>query len=84
MIVLLDTHVLLWAAGLPDRLPPEARELIENPATDLVYSAASLWEVAIKTGLGRADFDVDPRILRRGLLTADQRLGDYPGPIRVV
>ncbi len=84
MIVLLDTHVLLWAAGLCDRLPSEARELIENPATDLVYSAASLWEVAIKTGLGRADFDVDPRILRRGLLTADQRLGDYPGPIRVV
>ena len=128
MTALLDTHVLLWAAGLPDRLPSEARVLIENPATDLVYSAASLWEVAIKKALGRADFDVDPRILRRALLdngytelavtgahavevdllppihkdpfdrilvaqarvegmtllTADQRLGDYPGPIRVV
>jgi PIN domain nuclease of toxin-antitoxin system len=65
---LLDTHVLLWAAGVPDRLPADARTLIENPATELIYSVASLWEVAIKNGLGRADFSVDPSLLRRGLL----------------
>ena len=68
MNFLLDTHVLLWAAGEPDRLPAEARSFIEDPASELVYSAVSLWEVAIKKGLGRADFRVDPRVLRRGLL----------------
>ena len=68
MRFLLDTHVLLRAAEGPDRLPPEALRLIENPATELVYSAVSIWEVAIKNGLGRADFQVDPRLLRRGLL----------------
>ena len=68
MTVLLDTHVLLWAAGFPDRLPRGTRDLIEDEETELLYSAASIWEVAIKSGLGRPDFDVDPRILRRGLL----------------
>lgn len=68
MTVLLDTHVLLWAAGFADRLPRGTRDLIEDDETELLYSAASIWEVAIKSGLGRADFDVDPRILRRGLL----------------
>ena len=68
MKVLLDTHVLLWAAGVQTRLPREARELIEDPDTELVFSAASLWEVAIKSGLGRDDFRVDARLLRRGLL----------------
>jgi len=68
VIALLDTHLLLWAAGLPDRLPPEVRELLNDAASEPAYSAASLWEVAIKSGLGRADFVVDPRLLRRGLL----------------
>ena len=68
MNFLLDSHVLLWAAGVPDRLPADARTLIENPATELIYSVASLWEVAVKNGLGRADFRVDPSLLRRGLL----------------
>lgn len=71
MTVLLDTHVLLWAAGFPDRLSRGTRELIDDDETELLYSAASIWEVAIKSGLGRADFDVDPRILRRGLLEND-------------
>ena len=71
MNLLLDTHVLLWAAGTPERLPDEARALIENPETRPVFSAVSLWEVAIRNGLGRADFSVDPRLLRRGLLEND-------------
>jgi PIN domain nuclease of toxin-antitoxin system len=66
--LLLDTHLLLWAAGDPDRLPAVARELIENHDNDLLFSAASLWEVAIKRMLNRPDFLVDPRLLRRGLL----------------
>jgi PIN domain nuclease of toxin-antitoxin system len=68
MKLLLDTHLLLWAAFSPERLPAEARALIESPANELVFSAASLWEIAIKSGLGRDDFQVDARLLRRGLL----------------
>jgi len=65
---LLDTHVLLWAAGSPDRLSPEAHALLEDLNNELLFSAASLWEIAIKRGLGRSDFKVNPRVLRRGLL----------------
>lgn len=68
MKLLLDTHLLLWAAGAPDRLSALARALIEAPENELLFSAASLWEVAIKSGLGRDDFRVDARLLRRGLL----------------
>lgn len=68
MTVLLDTHLLLWAAGFPDRLSADARDILNHPDTKPAYSAASLWEVAIKSGLGRSDFVVDPRLLRRGLL----------------
>ncbi|MCS6997312.1 MAG: type II toxin-antitoxin system VapC family toxin [Casimicrobiaceae bacterium] len=68
MRVLLDTHILLWAAAGSRRLPDGARALIENPANTLVFSAASLWEVAIKARLGRPDFRCDPRLLRRGLI----------------
>lgn len=68
MNLLLDIHVLLWAAGASRQLPAEARALIEDPENRLFFSAASLWEIAIKKGLGRRDFSVDPRLLRRGLL----------------
>ena len=68
MKLLLDTHLLLWAAGMPQRLPEEARALIEQQDTELIVSVASLWEIAIKNGLGRQDFMVDPHLLRRGLL----------------
>lgn len=64
----LDTHLLLWAAGSPDRLSVAARALLDDPDNELLFSAASLWEIAIKRGLGPADFRVDPRVLRRGLL----------------
>jgi PIN domain nuclease of toxin-antitoxin system len=66
--LLLDTHVLLWAAAQPERLSPAARELLLNPQHELLFSAASIWEVSIKRGLGRDDFRVDGRLLRRGLL----------------
>jgi PIN domain nuclease of toxin-antitoxin system len=68
MKLLLDTHLLLWAASEPERLSAKARTLIDNPDNELLFSAASLWEVAIKRGLGRGDFQVDVRLLRRGLL----------------
>ena len=68
MKLLLDTHLLLWAAGAPERLSATARALIDDPANTPIFSVASLWEIAIKRGLGRPDFQVDPRRLRRGLL----------------
>jgi PIN domain nuclease of toxin-antitoxin system len=68
MKLLLDTHLLLWAAGQPKKLSRKARTLIEAPDNELFFSAASVWEVVIKRGLGREDFKVDPRLFRRGLL----------------
>jgi PIN domain nuclease of toxin-antitoxin system len=68
MKFLLDTHVLLWAAGEPTRLSANARRLLNDANNELLFSAASLWEIAIKRGLGRKDFSVDARLLRRGLL----------------
>jgi len=68
MKLLLDTHLLLWAAGEPRRLSKRARTVIDNPDNELLFSAASLWEAAIKRGLGREDFKADARLLRRGLL----------------
>jgi PIN domain nuclease of toxin-antitoxin system len=126
--LLLDTQVLLWAAGQPERLSAAARRLLSNRRNELLFSAASLWEIAIKKSLGRKDFRVEPRLLRRGLLdngyselsvtsvhavsidalpplhkdpfdrlllaqatnegitllTADEQLARYPGPVRKV
>jgi len=66
--LLLDTQLLLWAAGQPERLSAAARKLLDDPDNELLFSAASLWEITIKKGLGREDFRVEPRLLRRGLL----------------
>ena len=68
MKLLLDTHLLLWAAGQPERLSGEVRTLIDAAENELFFSAASIWEVVIKRALGRDDFRVDARLLRRGLL----------------
>lgn len=68
MKLLLDTHILLWAANEPERLSTQAIALLEDPDNELLFSAASLWEISIKNGLGRDDFKVDARLLRRGLL----------------
>ena len=67
MKLLLDTQILLWAAGVPERLPAGARKLLNDARSELLFSAASLWEIAIKRSLGRDDFRVEPRLLRRGL-----------------
>ena len=68
MNLLLDTHILLWAAAEPNKLSPEATAMISNENNRLYFSAASIWEVVIKNGLGRPDFHVDPHLLRRGLV----------------
>ena len=66
--VLLDTQLLLWAASGDRRLPPAVISRLNDPGTQPLFSAASIWEVVIKAGLGRADFQVDAALLRRGLL----------------
>ncbi len=53
MRVLLDTHVLLWAAFRKDRLSARAKKLIEAPANEILVSAASAWEIATKYRLGK-------------------------------
>jgi PIN domain nuclease of toxin-antitoxin system len=128
MKLLLDTQILLWAAGQRERLSAAANRHLGNSKNELIFSAASLWEIAIKRSLGREDFRVEPRLLRRGLLdngytelpvtsehavaidtlpswhkdpfdrillsqaiiegitllTADEQLARYPGPVRRV
>ncbi|MEW1974540.1 type II toxin-antitoxin system VapC family toxin [Microbacterium profundi] len=68
MRLLLDTHLLLWAGLQPDRLSPAMSELLEDESNLPMFSAASVWEISIKAGLGRADFTVDSRSFRRALI----------------
>ncbi len=58
MNILLDTHVALWAITDSPKLPKKARELIESPKSSVWISAATVWEIAIKHGLGRGDMPV--------------------------
>ena len=126
MQLLLDTHLLVWAMGEPERLDPALVRLLEDPMNTPVFSVASLWELVIKRGLDRPDFRLEPPLLRQALLeagwrdlpvvahhvlavgqlpglhrdpfdrlllaqaqadgllliTADQQLAQYPGPVR--
>ena len=68
MKLLLDTQVLLWSTLDPRLLSSAAFALMNDTRNSLLFSAATIWEVAIKFSLGRADFDLDPRVLRRALL----------------
>ena len=68
MRLLLDTQLLLWASISPHLLPSAAFALMSDPRNVLLFSVASMWEIAIKNSLGREDFLVEPRLLRRGLL----------------
>jgi PIN domain nuclease of toxin-antitoxin system len=72
--LLLDSHLLLWAASDPERISTNARDLIA--ASERYFSAASLWELAIKSALGRTDFVVDIAALYAGL--RDNQYGELP------
>jgi len=65
---LLDTHVVIWAAINPSRIPTLSRELIFNPLNNIFFSTVNIWEATIKYGLGKKVFPVEPHTLRRGLL----------------
>ena len=67
-MLLVDTHLLLWAAFEPDRLSAEAAKTLQSREIPLLFSLATVWEVAIKTSLGRPDFAVDPGLLHWTLL----------------
>lgn len=73
MRLLIDTHLLLWAAEQSKKLPRAARAHMANQDNELLFSVASLWEIAIKRSLGRPDFRVDVQQLRRALLENDYR-----------
>jgi PIN domain nuclease of toxin-antitoxin system len=60
MRILMDTHVLLWALGGSDRLSHAAAATIQDADNDVLFSAATIWEVAIKGALGKAGFGVSP------------------------
>ena len=68
MKLLFDTHLLLWTAENSRRLPKAAIKLIDDTDNELFFSAASLWEYAIRYQLTRDDMGVNPRLLRRSLL----------------
>ncbi len=96
MHLLLDTHLLVWAMGSPQRLPAGLAPMLEDPLNTPVFSVASLWELVIKQALGRPDFTLQPAVLRRALLDegwaelpiearhalAVAQLATYPGPVR--
>lgn len=60
MRLLLDTHVFLWLLAEPERLGKQL-DLLEDPTNQLLLSAASSWEIAIKAQIGRLDLPDDPR-----------------------
>ena len=68
MTILLDTQLALWAYFDQKRLSAEARSVLEDRQSKLVFSTASIWEIAIKRGRGKIGFQFDPRVLRRAML----------------
>jgi PIN domain nuclease of toxin-antitoxin system len=66
--LLLDTYVLLWASEPSPKLPRWAATFIDDPENTVLFSAASLWKLAIRRASARADFDVDPRVFRANMV----------------
>jgi len=59
--ILLDTHVWLWwTLGAEDRLPKDVRNLISSGSNRVVVSIVSLWEIALKSSLGKLTFPRPP------------------------
>lgn len=65
MRFLLDTHFVIWVAIDDPRLKPAARAVLNDPENQFLFSVSSIWEIAIKSALRRADFLFDPREIRR-------------------
>ena len=78
MRLLLDTQVWLWMVVAPDRLSPAARRLVSSDENDLVFSAASSWEIVIKHALGKLKLPGEPADLVPEWMT---RTGVTPLPV---
>lgn len=68
MRLVIDTHILVWATLESIRLPLRAVDILMDPVNDVYFSTASLWELAIKSSLGRANFSIDIARLQARLL----------------
>ena len=79
MRILLDTHYLIWAIDDPVRLSDAAAEALQDAACDVFFSAVSIWEIALKYGLGRPEFQTRPDQISR----AARRIGFQPMPVTI-
>ncbi|CAI0819158.1 type II toxin-antitoxin system VapC family toxin [Serratia fonticola] len=70
MDFLLDTNILLFMAYEPEKLTTYVVEVLEDTDKTLCFSAASIWEVVIKSNLNKPDFSIDPKQFREGLFDA--------------
>ncbi|ERK09224.1 type II toxin-antitoxin system VapC family toxin [Serratia sp. JSRIV001] len=70
MDFLLDTNILLFMAYEPEKLTADVVEVLEDTDKTLCFSAASIWEVVIKSNLNKPDFSIDPKQFREGLFDA--------------
>lgn len=70
MDFLLDTNILLFMAYEPEKLTTYIVEVLEDTDKTLCFSAASIWEVVIKSNLNKPDFSIDPKQFREGLFDA--------------
>ncbi len=77
MRILLDTNVLLWATSASSRLDRTARDMLEATSNTVLFSAASIWEIALKAGLGRSDFTISPE----SIVEAAARIGFVELPV---
>ncbi len=73
MNFLFDTHILLWTIAGDERLPARVRALLADPGNDFRFSAASVWEVAIKNALPRRALGISGNSFRREVLAAGFR-----------
>ncbi|SRR6266540_5387421 len=80
MRLLLDTHILLWALAEPKRIPKKTRTQLESAENDVLFSAASLWEVAIKVQAGRLTLPIP----LDDLSPAAEAMGFVELPVRAV
>ncbi|HEY9868751.1 MAG TPA: type II toxin-antitoxin system VapC family toxin [Candidatus Obscuribacterales bacterium] len=78
--LLVDTHVLLWAVAEPERLPVSFREQLEKPDNQVLFSAASIWELAIKLQIGRLSLEIAPE----EIAAAAVRIGFDELPVQAV
>jgi PIN domain nuclease of toxin-antitoxin system len=67
--ILLDTHVLIWALSEPNRISKDARAMIAERRNDVLFSAASIWEIAIKAQIGRVRFAFGPEQIAEEAVT---------------